>query len=249
MESDHNKKFDQQVRKKFEGFSVEAPSSLWAGIEKELEPGKANVRKISVLKRYPYISVAAALLIIGFVIWKAMPEEKVFLQGQKPADESAFIQAPEVKQPIDDAINPMRIESKNKVVAEASLKPASAALVKSDDEEHSLASSGRVTEQNTEGLSLSEPHLLVSASIDNDEALLSKDADAASFLVTTTDTGNDLTDSIDHKQDLVEAEPEARQKIVSGILNFVAANIQIGDDRRVQFSENEHGIIKIGLKR
>jgi len=53
---------------------------------------------------------------------------------------------------------------------------------------------------------------------------------------------------LDLGQGTEDMEPEERQKIVTGILNFVAANFQIGDDRRVEFTENEHGIIKIGLR-
>src|SRR3546814_4903376 len=88
MESSHNKNFDQQVKRKFEDFSAEVPSSLWAGIEKEIEPEEVKIKKVFNLKRYRYISIAAASLIIGFTIWKIQPEEKIFLSGEATVEET-----------------------------------------------------------------------------------------------------------------------------------------------------------------
>src|SRR5690554_1251497 len=109
MESNHNKKFDQQVKKKFEDFSAEVSPSLWAAIEKEIKTEEVKTTNVFNLKRYRFISAAAALLIIGFTIWKIQPEEKIFLSGPGAMEEAALAQVPEVNKLTADSLTSVLI--------------------------------------------------------------------------------------------------------------------------------------------
>lgn len=238
MESNHNKDFDQQVRKKFEDFSAEVPPSLWTTIEKEIKPGEVKINKVFDFKRYRYISVAAALLIIGFTIWQIQPEEKIFLSGQGAMEETALVQEPEVQQSSD-----------NRPVLKTVSEPVTVAVVNDVEEDQRLQDPQLAIEKKTEEVSPREPILAVNIPTKNDNAPLINDVSAASSLNKTMDSRNESLDSLDTGLELAATEPEERQNIVSGILNFVAGNLQIGGDRRIEFTENEHGIIKIGLKR
>lgn len=236
MESNHNKKFDQQVRKKFEDFSAEVSPSLWDAIEKEIKPEEVKIKKLFNFKRYRYISVAAALLIIGFTIWQIQPEEKVFLSGKGTVEETAIVKELEVQPP---PVN----ESVPKIV----YKPVTLAMNDGVEEQQSHDSQLDI-EKKAEIISSRKPLSVLNTPVENDHTSLVNNVSVASSLNKVLDVSNENLDSLDRGQELAETEPEERQKIVSSILNFVAGNLQIGGDRRVEFTENEHGIIKIGLK-
>jgi len=248
MESNHNKKFDQQVKKKFEDFSVEAPPSLWTAIEKEIKSEEVKTNKVFNLKRYRFISAAAALLIIGFTIWKIQPEEKIFLSGQETEKEPGFVHVPEIKQSTNDKVISVMVEEDNEPVLKPVPKPISVAIAHEDSEGWLLRDPQLAVEQKIDEVSTREQLLAVSTPIENDNASIINNKSASSLNKTLDITSENL-DSLYQEPYLVENEPEGRQKIVSSILNFVAANIQIGGDKRVQFTENEHGIIKIGLRK
>lgn len=249
MESNHNKDFDRQVKKKFEDFSAEVPPTLWTTIEKEIEPGEVKIKKVFNLKRYRYISIAAALLIIGFTIWKIRPEEKIFLSGQGAIEKTVLVQEPEVKQSADERLSPLVVEKDNEPVLINVSEPRSVAVVNDDDNDQRRQDSQTAIEKKTEEFAHREPILAVNAPVENDNSSLIDNASAISSLNKTLDVMDENLDSLYQGPELAETKAEERQNIVSGILNFVAGNLQIGGDRRLEFTENEHGIIKIGLKR
>lgn len=248
MESNHNKKFDQQVRKKFEDFSAEVSTSLWVAIEKEIEPEEVKAAKVFSLKRYRFISAAAALIIIGFTIWKIQPEEKIFLSGEGTVEEAALVQEPEVSQPTADRLTSVVTEEDREPVSKHVPEPVSATVVKEDGEDLHVQAPQLAVERKIEEVPYTEPVLAVKAPIESDNALLIDDASIAASSNKALDVKNENSDSLNQSLALAETESVERPKIVSGILNFVAANLQLGGDKRVEFTENEHGIIKIGLK-
>src|SRR5690554_4578852 len=237
MESNHNKDFDRQVRKKFENFSVEVSSSLWATIEKEIEPEEAKTHKVFNLKSYRYIGAAAALLLIGFTIWRIQPEERIFLRGEVIVEETALVKEPEFKQSADDKINHTFVEKKNELVSTSVPRPVKVTVMNESEKE-------------IEVISKREPLLVVNTPVERDNVSIIEESGITPSLNKTLDVRDEHLASLNQIEDVIETEPEERTKIVTGILNFVAANFHIGGEgKRVEFTENEHGIIKIELKR
>lgn len=254
MESSHNKKFDQQVRKKFEDFSVEAPSAMWAAIEKEMEHVRVEDVKVFRLKRYRYIGAIAAMLVIGFTIWQIQPEEKIYLRGEDSVERTALVQKPDVKE-LSDNREPglVQKEDKEPVFEDFSrvetTQPLNedVSLMDGHSDIHQVASRGSIVEQKAMDVLPNESHIPINPVEEPIPSRMETQVETlpiASSLIAV----NEERDSLDNIQSVVKTQPEERQKIVTGILNFVAANLQLGGDRRVEFTENEHGIIKIGLK-
>ena len=245
MESDRNKDFDRQVRKKLENFSEEVSPSLWSAIEKEIQPEKART-KVFDLRRYRYISIAAALLIIGFTVWQIRPEEKIFLNGQGTVEEIALVKEPVIKQPVVDKTNSLNVEKEKEPAITKLSNPVIETVLNDDEGKHSLQDSPLVKENKIEKNFQREPLIAVNAPLETDDVSL-EEVSMAPSLNETLDVSDEYLASLNQGEGVVESEE--RSGIVSGILNFVAANIKIGEGKRVEFTETEHGIIKIGLKR
>lgn len=247
MESDRNKDFDLQVRKKLENFSEEVSPSLWSAIEKEIQPEKART-KVFDLRRYRYISIAAALLIIGFTVWQIQPEEKIFLSGQGTVEEMALVKKPVLEQPVVDKANSLNVEKEKEPAITKLSNPVIETVLNDDEGKHPLQDSPLVKEKKIEKNFQREPLIAVNAPLENDDVSL-EEVSLAPSLNETLDMSDEYLASLNQGEGVMDAESEERSGIVSGILNFVAANIKIGEGKRVEFTETEHGIIKIGLKR
>src|SRR5690554_6431610 len=135
MESNYNKKFDQQVRKKFENFSSEVSPSLWTAIENEIQPNEVSIKKISIIKRYRYFSGAATLLIIGIAFWHVRPVEKIFLTGKGITEVNTVVEEPEIKRSLSAEGAPARAKDDTALAPEAVSKPLSLAVRNEDSDD------------------------------------------------------------------------------------------------------------------
>lgn len=57
-----------------------------------------------------------------------------------------------------------------------------------------------------------------------------------------------LKDRSDRNETLGQSPVRDRPKILSGVLNFVANNLQVGGSQVVEFDETEHGILRVDVK-
>src|SRR5690606_5816339 len=215
MESDRNKDFDRQVRKKLENFSEEVSPSLWSAIEKEIQPEKART-KVFDLRRYRYISIAAALLIIGFTVWQIRPEEKIFLNGQGTVEEIALVKEPVIKQPVVDKTNSLNVEKEKEPAITKLSNPVIETVLNDDEGKLPLQDSPLVNEKKIKN-SQREPLIAVNAPLENDDVSL-EEVSMASSLNETLDVSDEYLASLNQGEGVMDAESEERSGIVSGIL-------------------------------
>jgi len=250
MESDYNKKFDSKLKKKFDEFSPEIPSSIWNGIERELdkentaEPIISKVSSGTNLKRY--MSFAASLLFVGFAIWKVQPEEKIFLRGSEDFVQKANVavidtirqvaQVEDIKVHTRTNYDTKKKEPIFESHKDVSLEPVKVAL--SIREKNIVIKSGSISEI--------EDNVIVP---DNEIAIALSSRPANTTLVTSSLNLEESPAIINQEEQyLPDSQPQERQKIVSTVLNFVASNLKVRDKQVVEFTETEHGIIKVDLK-
>jgi len=249
MELDHNKKFDNQLKKKFDEFSPEVPSSIWNGIEKELD--KENVAGPRILKANSginlkrYMSIAAAVLLVGFVFWKFQPEEKVFLRGSEHFVQKtnvAAIDTGQVARVAEVKVHPMPNYSENEEepIFDSS-KDASLGLV---------SANGSLKEKDILIKYASIPEIEDSVIVPDNEISIALSSGPANTALVTASLNLEESPAIisQEEQYLPDSQPQERQKLVSSVLNFVASNLKVRDKQVVEFTETEHGIIKVGLK-
>jgi len=249
MESNHNKDFDNQVKKKFDGFLPEAPSSIWQEVEKGItkestfEPKNQNISKRGNVKRY--MSIAAALVFIGFTIWKLQPEEKILLKG------SSLVQKTD-QQRIDTIQKVARIEPvKTYPIPSDNVNKAEYGLEKPINETSARpASIVSIKKEKIDPIAVNLP---VDFGIEGNEDLPQEEV---RITLSTPDKSestklSSLEEpilSINNEESYIpNPQPKEKQKIVSSVLNFVANNL-IKGEQFIEFTETEHGILKVDLK-
>jgi hypothetical protein len=207
MESNYNKKFDQQVRKKFENFSSEVSPSLWTAIENEIQPNEVSIKKISIIKRYRYFSGAAALLIIGIAFWHVRPVEKIFLTGKGITEVNTVVEEPEIKRSLSAEGAPARAKDDTALAPEAVSKPLSLAVRNEDSDDEQLQVSLLTAENRSENITLRELPITSNALVENDKTVLVEDLSSASVLDNRLAYRSENPDSLDLGQGSEDTEP------------------------------------------
>src|SRR5690606_6577532 len=155
---------------------------------------------------------------------------------------------PVIKQPVVDKTNSLNVEKEKEPAITKLSNPVIETVLNDDEGKHPLQDSPLLKENKIEKNSQREPLIAVNAPIENDDVSL-EEVSTTPSLNETLDVSDKYLASLNQGADKMDTKSEERSGIVSGILNFVAANIKIGEGKRVEFTETEHGIIKIGLKR
>lgn len=256
MESENSKEFDRRIRGKLDSYHPEVPSSLW----KAVEAGLPHVEKANISGRrsfpYSWLTIAACLL-IAFSFWKLQPEEVIHLRAtsaiaEKP-DDSDLENVNNSLTPIPAVKSAPRAlpatESKQSADTHAETAPPdrrSAVPPNSYATNHRSGSAPRQDRselhqrfhpvENPESVMITEPEL--QTVVEEQAAPVSRPIEEA-IVTNLSDSG----------ENTLSAEERSRPKVVSSVLNFIASNIHIGGSgTRVEFSENEHGVLKVDFK-
>ena|SRR5690606_38441647 len=249
MESENNKEFDRHIKAKLDELEPEVPASLWNAIAKEL-PAEQNLRSISDKRGFSYSWAAiAACLLIAFSFWKFQPEEVIHLRSttasadrETPGDR-VVIQVHPPAEPVQKSGSDAPATPARRQVTPPAGPGHPDRL--SDISPNTYASVNKVNiepHQPVKALKLPEHDF-----IDDPEVQSVLEEEVAFAPVPLEEAGAVDVPATDAEAFAVE--DKSRPKVVSSVLNFIASNIQIGSGAtRVEFSETEHGVLKVDIK-
>lgn len=99
MNQDKDKKFDQVVREKLDGFRPEVPPSIWGKIEQDLKRQEEVRPRIAQKKNGLWWTAAAAVLVIvtAAILYNSSPDHVLYLKGK---DSPTQVAVPEKRRAI-----------------------------------------------------------------------------------------------------------------------------------------------------
>lgn len=248
MESGNNKEFDRHIKAKLDEVQPEVPATLWNAIANEL-PAEENVRKITGKRRYPYAWLAvAACLLIAFSVWKLQPQEVIHLRSA----DALVVKSPNGG--ADKEVSAGARQSALPVLSPSDAlpdEPAMAAPVKNNAAyrpavraEHYASVRKAETEPQRDIQALELPEA-VFIQVPEKSSVLEEEV---AFVPVPFEEESEQSFPEKNAETLSAGE-RSRPKVVSSVLNFIASNIQIGGGgTRVEFSETEHGVLKVDIK-
>lgn len=221
-------------------------------------------------------AIAAGLLLFGFIIWKVQPDEKIYLTKADSSvrdnrETPAYKNHEKVAEPEPETntVAPLNVPAKSEETARVTEQPVR--LPKERLAVHTEESTSKqIATEVPEKIAEEEIY-----SIDQHVAEVDKAGEMALARVETSEmehpepaypvvepeVGEILTavteDTPSTPLRLEDSEPlgsspvmpdRERPRILSGVLNFVANNLKIGDNTVIEFSETEHGILHVDVK-
>ena len=273
MASNHKKDIDHVFKTKLENHCSEVPTSVWSKISAELDqseivkPAPAMESRSRKFNISWFAKIAAGLLLVGFIIWKVQPDRKVSLTAENKS----------TSEPIQSiAKNEQELPSEKEILidpANASVSPMESQTASVPEEPSSRIEEKRVAHKVKnvvyapvyqpidsqpqqiveETIAMSdvpetetfEPEL--EAIIETEEAPMEVEA-LTSAPVLEDESDNPVLIADSDVADSDGLRSRERPKILSGVLNFVANNLQVGGSPVVEFNETDQGILQVDMK-
>lgn len=276
MASNHKKDIDQLFKSKLENHASEVPESVWTKIAAGLDQKTVEVAVVEPKGKKTHISwllkIAAGLLLFGFVLWQVQPEEKVYLtkEGDTRGGQELLADKGEAQLPASEITT--EVETPSEGLAEAENRPAPEKKVISRPaeriayqvekqvsenlERESAEEYAAVTKRTIEPSRPEEVVGLVSDGMQENEVPIALEYEAL--------TESELTDLLAYELESPDLQPlnlddtetvkgtssmreRERPRILSGVLNFVANNLKLGENPVIAFDETEDGILQVDM--